>query len=102
MVRVERRGRAKKSAGKTRGGDKRRGEGEGEEKEKESGKGREERERLARREKPDGAAGKPQRRDPSRGIPYLSLSFPSVFFYRLALLPMVLWYTLSLIPPAII
>jgi hypothetical protein len=99
MIRVERRGRAIEAPGGREGGVKGE-EGEGEEKEMGSGK-KEEREgegetsAKARRR-----GGKLQRRDPSRGIPYLSLCFP-VSFYRLALpiLPTVLWYTLSLIQP---
>jgi hypothetical protein len=101
MVR-ERRGRAKRSAGRTRtrGGDE--GRERGRERRRKgvgNGKGREE--RLARRQKPDGAAGKPQTR---------SITWHSIFVARLALrvllqissslLPAVLWCTLSLIQPA--
>ena len=79
----ERRGRAKRSAGRTRtrGGDKRRGGREGEEKEKESGKGKGKTSAKTEARRRGGET----RRDPSRGIPYLSLCFPSVFFSRLAL-----------------
>jgi hypothetical protein len=83
-------GTRKRSAGRTRGGikggererERRRG-GEGEEKEKEPGKGK--RGRIGREERNPTARRGNHRRDPSRGILYLSLCFPSASFYRLAL-----------------
>ena len=85
MVRVEKRGRAKRSAGMTKGGDKRR-EREGEDK---PGKGK------RRRRQPDGAATR-ETTDAIHHVAFRICPFAS-FLLQISssILPVLLWYTLS-------